>query len=101
MAEAVRQSILVTDPTIGEQIKWNSPSFYYTGEMPPFDPKEYRRDIVVMNLHRGYLLLVFPTGAAIAPNSLLEESYADRRRLVAIRNLAGAQAKANGLQQIL
>jgi hypothetical protein len=45
--EALRQVILKTDKEIGEQVKWNSPSYYYTGAMKPFDPKEYKRDIVV------------------------------------------------------
>jgi hypothetical protein len=101
VVEAVRQTILATDPAICEQIKWNSPSFYYSGAMPPSDPREYRRDIVVMNLHRGYLLLVFPSGAALPPHPLLEGNYADGRRLVTIRDLADAQAKADALQQVL
>lgn len=41
--EYIRQFILSTDPEISERIKWNNPSFYYTGEMKPFDPKEYKR----------------------------------------------------------
>ncbi|UOQ53538.1 hypothetical protein [Hymenobacter cellulosivorans] len=55
----------VAYPAVAEQIKWNSPSFYYTGLIAPFDPKEYRRDIVVVNLHRGHALLVFATDATI------------------------------------
>ena len=65
LLEAVRQSILSSDEEVGEQIKWNSPSFYYNGEMKPFNPKEYKRDIVVVNLHRGHPLMVFPTGAKV------------------------------------
>jgi len=52
VVHALRQVIATADEEIGEQIKWNSPSFYYTGEMKPFDPKEYKRDIVVFNLHK-------------------------------------------------
>jgi uncharacterized protein YdhG (YjbR/CyaY superfamily) len=37
--EAIRQVILKSDKEVGEHIKWNNPSFYYTGEMKPFDPK--------------------------------------------------------------
>ncbi|HEY6436116.1 MAG TPA: hypothetical protein VIY47_05975, partial [Ignavibacteriaceae bacterium] len=37
--ETIRQIILSSDKEIGEHIKWNNPSFYYTGEMKPFDPK--------------------------------------------------------------
>lgn len=39
----IRKIILGTDKQIGEQIKWNAPSFFYTGEMQPFDPKEYKK----------------------------------------------------------
>ena len=46
---ALRQTISAADPVIAEHIKWNSPAFYYAGEMAPFDPKEYKRDIVVFH----------------------------------------------------
>jgi len=48
--ETLRQIILSTDKEIGEQIQWNSPAFFYKGEMKPFDPKEYKRHVVVFNL---------------------------------------------------
>jgi len=71
--EAVRQTILSADKEIAEHVKWNSPAFYYSGNMKAFDPKEYKRDIVVMNLHRGNILLVFPTGAKIKDTTGLPE----------------------------
>src|SRR5690606_38031420 len=40
LAQAIREAILETDTEVGEHIKWNSPAFYYTGDMKPFDPKE-------------------------------------------------------------
>jgi len=102
VVEALRTTILGADPAVGEQIKWNSPSFYYTGPMAPFDPKEYRRDIVVLNLHRSHPLLVFPTGARVPdPAGLLEGKYADGRRLVPVRDLADAQAKAAALTAVV
>ena len=36
VVEALRQIILKTDPKIGEEVKWNAPSFFYTAEMEPF-----------------------------------------------------------------
>jgi hypothetical protein len=70
----IRQIILSTDKEIGERIKWNNPGFYYTGEMKPFDPKEYKREIIVMNLFKGRIMLVFPSGAKINDTSgLLQE----------------------------
>ena len=50
IVQTLRKIILSTDKEIGERIKWNNPSFYFTGEMKPFDPKEYKREIIVINL---------------------------------------------------
>ncbi|MHC1774174.1 MAG: DUF1801 domain-containing protein [Lentimicrobium sp.] len=83
VVEALRKIILSADQEIAEQIKWNSPAFYYTGHMKPFDPKEYKRDIVVFNLHKkDTVLLVFPTGARISDTSgLLEGNFTDGRKV--------------------
>ena len=97
--EAIRALILSTDESIGEQVKWNSPSFYYTGEMKPFDPKEYKRDIVVINFHRGNILLVFPTGAKLSSDyNVLEGNYPDGRKIAKIIDTDDLASKANGLQ---
>ena len=102
IVEAVRQMILATDKTIGEQIKWNSPSFYYTGEMKPFDPKEYKRDIVVMNLRKGVILLVFPTGAKVNDTTgILEGTYTDGRRMVTIKDMDDAKQKEKNLKKVI
>ncbi|MFD2146556.1 DUF1801 domain-containing protein [Mucilaginibacter antarcticus] len=98
----LRQIILSIDPMIGEQIKWNSPSFFYTGEMAPFDPKEYKRDIVVLNLHRGNVLMVFPTGAKITDTTgLLEGNYTDGRRMVKIADMNDVESKKDGLKAVI
>jgi len=49
---ALRQIILQADPAIGEEIKWNAPTFFYTGALPPSDPKEYKRVLVVSNVFK-------------------------------------------------
>ena len=69
IVEVLRQTILDTDKEIGERIKWNNPSFYYTGEMQPFDPKEYKREIIVFNLFKNRIMLVFPSGAKVNDTS--------------------------------
>lgn len=98
----LRQVVLSADAQISEQIKWNSPSFYYHGEMKPFDPKTYKRDIVVFNIRKERILLVFPTGAAIKNNGdLLEGNYSDGRRTLNIKSLEDAQAKTMTLQQVI
>jgi hypothetical protein len=63
VVEALRRIILSTDREIGEEVKWNAPTFY-TGEMKPFNPKEYKRHLVVFNLYRkDCIRLVFPSGS--------------------------------------
>ena len=102
VVETLRQIILSTDPEIGERIKWNNPSFYYTGEMVEFDPKEYKRDMIVMNLHKGRIMLVFPSGAKVNDQSeLLEGDYKDGRRIAIFKDLGDVQAKQGALQKII
>src|SRR3954466_12546832 len=93
IVEVIRKIILKTDKSIGERIRWNNPSFYYTGEMKPFDPKEYKRDIIVFNLHKNRLMLVFPTGAKLKDKSgLLTGDFKDGRRIVILKDLADVKA---------
>ena len=101
-AETLRQIILSTDKEVGERIKWNNPSFYYTGEMKPFDPKEYKREIVVMNLYKGRIMLVFPSGAKVKDTSgLLTGDYKDGRRLIIFNGLEDVMSKAKKLKKII
>ncbi|MBF4516187.1 DUF1801 domain-containing protein [Flavobacterium sp. ANB] len=98
----LRQLILDTDKEIGEQVKWNSPSFYFTGEMKAFNPKEYKRDILVINIHRGSILLVFPTGSTITDIDILKAvNYPDGRKIIKIANLEEAKIKQKALQAII
>ena len=100
--ETIRQIILKTDKEIGERIKWNNPSFYYTGEMKPFDPKEYKREIIVMNLHKGRIMLIFPSGAKVNDSSgLLEGDYKDGRRLMNFKDINDVKVKENALQNVI
>ena len=100
--EAVRKIILSTDASVGERIKWNNPSFYYTGEMKPFDPKEYKREIVVFNLFKKKIMLIFPSGAKVKNTSgLLTGDYKDGRRIVVLKDMADVKAKEKDLQKII
>jgi len=100
--QTIREIILSTDPEIGQQIKWNSPSFYYTGSMKPFDPKEYKRDIVVLNLHKGRIMLVFPTGARVNDSSgFLEGTYTDGRRTAVFKDLDDVRSKEKLLRNVI
>jgi hypothetical protein len=100
--ETLRQIILSTDSNIAGQIKWNNPSFYYAGEMAPFDLKEYKRDIAVMNLHNNRIMLVFPSGAKVNDCSgLLVGDYKDGRRLAIFKDLEDVKAKTIALQSVI
>ncbi|MCD0490521.1 DUF1801 domain-containing protein [Pedobacter sp. MC2016-14] len=100
--EAIRQIILNTDAEIGERIKWNNPSFYYTGAMAPSDPKEYQREIAVFNLFKNRIMLVFTSGAKVEDKSgLLEGEYKDGRRIVTFKDMKDVQTKAANLQSII
>ncbi len=100
--ETLRQIILSTDKEIGEEIKWNAPTFFYTGDMKPFNPKEYKRYIIVTNFHKGRILLVFPSGAKVNDTTgFLEGDYKDGRRVVYFKDLEDVKSKENALRQVI
>src|SRR5260221_2161427 len=100
--ETLRKIILNTDKEISERIKWNNPSFYYSGEMKPFDHKEYKREIIVFNLHKNRLMLVFPGGVKVNDNSgLLTGDYTDGRRIVVFKDIEEVLVKKTALQHVI
>jgi len=102
VAEYLRQVILSINTEIAEHIKWNSPAFYFTGNMKPFDPREYKRDILVMNLRNDKILCVLPTGMKIAKNTeILEGNYTDGRRVINFKNLNDIKAKEHKLKSAI
>jgi hypothetical protein len=102
IVQYLRELILNTDREINERIKWNNPSFYYTGEMKASDPKEYKRDIIVFNLFKGRIMLVFPTGAEVKdPAGLLQGDYKDGRRITTFKDMDDVKSKKKALQQVI
>jgi uncharacterized protein YdhG (YjbR/CyaY superfamily) len=102
VVETIRQLILSTDTEIGERIKWNNPSFYYTGDMKPFDPKEYKREIAVFNLYKGKIMLVFPSGSKVNDTTgLLEGDYADGRKIAVFKDAEDVESKKTALQYVI
>lgn len=102
--QSLRAIILSIDAIISEQIKWNSPAFYYNGAIADFDAKEYKRDIVVLNLRKSnHILLIFPTGETINNLSglLLEGNYPDGRRMVTITSMEDLLVKKDNLQKVI
>ena len=100
---ALRETILSTDAEIGEEIKWNAPTFFYAGEMKPSDPKKYKRYLIVFNLYqKDCIRLVFPSGAKINDTSgFLQGDYADGRRLAFFHNLDEVRTQTKPLQQAI
>ena len=103
VVEALRQIILKADSAIGEEVKWNAPAFFYTGEMEPFNPKEYRRHLVVFNLFKkDCIRLVFWNGGKVNDTSgFLEGDYADGRRLAMFYGMEDVKSKQAILRKIV
>ena len=103
VVEALRQIILKAHSDVGEEIKWNAPSFFFTGEMEPSDPKLYNRYLVVFNLFRkDCIRLVFWGGAKVNdPTGLLEGDYPDGRRLAMFYGMDDVKSKRNALRNVV
>ena len=103
VVEALRRIILKTDREIGEEIKWNAPAFFFTGVMEAFDPKEYKRYLVIFNLYRkDQIRLVFWKGARVNDKTgFLEGTYADGRRLASFGSMKDVTARKTILQKVL
>jgi hypothetical protein len=103
LAAALRRTILAADRSIGEEIKWNAPAFFYTGELPAFDAKEYRRHLVVFNFYRkDCIRLVFWHGDRAGDRSgLLEGDYPDGRRLAHFASASELRAAKKALTSAL
>jgi hypothetical protein len=70
--------------------------------MKPFDPKEYKQDILVMNLRKDKIMCVLPTSATLTKNTkILEGEYTDGRRLITFKDLGDIKAKENDLKNVI
>jgi hypothetical protein len=103
LAQSLRRAILAADKSIGEEIKWNAPAFFYTGALAPFDPKEYKRHLVVFNFFRkDCIRLVFWRGDVAQDESgLLEGDYPDGRRLAHFSSVKELTARKKALAAVL
>ena len=99
----LREIILSTNPEIGEEIKWNAPAFFYKGELPQSDPKQYKRHVVVFNLFKqDCIRVVFPSGARVKDESgFLEGDYPAGRRLAFFRDMREVKSRKAILQRIV
>jgi hypothetical protein len=103
VTESLRRIILAADKSIGEDIYWNAPSFFYTGKMKPFKPKEYKRFIVVFNfLKKDCIRLIFLRGAMVNDKTgLLQGDYTDGRRLAFFHDIKEVKAGEKALQSVV
>jgi hypothetical protein len=103
VAAGLRGIILKTSPDIGEEIKWNAPAFFYTGKMQAFDPKEYKRYLIVFNFFKkDCLRLVFWGGDKAKDKSgFLQGDYPDGRRLALLHGMDEVKARKKDLQNAL
>ena len=98
----LRKTILETDSQIAEQIEWNALAYYYTGEMKPFNPKEYKRDIIVFNLKKKEYMHSYSTGASINDTTgLLEGDFPDGRKVVKFSILSEVENREKDLQKVI
>lgn len=103
MAEELRQIILNTDPSIGEEILWRSPSFFYTGKMMPFKTREYKRTIVSINLvKKNRITLIFLKGGNVKdPSGLLEGTNSDGRRFAFFNKSSNVYSSKRDLERVV
>jgi hypothetical protein len=100
---SLRKIILAANPEIGEEIKWNAPTYFYTGEMEQSDPKLYQRYLIVFNLFKkDCIRLVFWGGGKVKDKSgFLQGDYADGRRLAFFHSLNDVNANKKHLLHAL
>lgn len=102
IVETIVQIIVNSDSDFGERIKSNNPHFYYIGDMKPFNPKEYKREIAVFNLFKGRIMLVFPSGAKVNDTTgLLKGDYKDGRGLAIFKDIEDVLSKEKALQSVI
>jgi hypothetical protein len=71
--------------------------------MTPFSPKEFRRHVVVFNLHKeDCIRLVFPSGARVKEKSgFLQGDYPDGRRLSVFHDMGEVESRKSTLQRVI
>lgn len=106
VVESLRTLIRAVSPTIGEAIKWNSPSFYTTDHFATINigrrTKARPTDHVLVILHRGAKAKPAGTAELVVddPANLLEPLGTDRYA-VAFHSAVEVKAKGKPFQNII
>jgi TATA-box binding protein (TBP) (component of TFIID and TFIIIB) len=71
--------------------------------MKPFNPKEYKSDLLVLHLNKpNEILLVFPTGNKIEVSEILaDENLKDGRKLLRLKSMDDFQTKNIAIKNIV
>lgn len=77
--------------------------FFYTGEMKPFNIKEYKRYRVLFNLFKkDCILLEFTGGAEVNdPLVLLKGDYTDGRSLAMFYSMDDVESKEKAIKKVI
>jgi hypothetical protein len=99
----LRRIILNTDKAIGEEMRWRAPSFFYTGKMPPFKTREYKRTIVSFSLvKKNRIALIFLKGKNARDESgLLIGVNSDGRRFAFFYKPTDVESGKKDLQRVV
>lgn len=98
--EALRTLILKTDPTIGENIKWNGPNFYHQG-IDKITLRIHPPPQLQLILHRGAKVLVQPNGKLIEDNSGMLVWKGNDRAVITFKDMKEIKAKEIQLKEII
>jgi hypothetical protein len=98
--EELRKVIKASHTDIEEDIAWNTPTYYYTGLMQDFAPKEYKNYIVGFVMNRtDCVRLVFLFGKRLDnADGLLEGTFKDERKLAVFNSMQDVKNKKQALQ---
>src|SRR5215471_949207 len=86
----MRDIILGADPRLGECIKWQAPTFTYSGNLASFFPKS-----------KQHASLMFHTGAQIPGDHRLLTGGGDTSRVMKIGSIAEANAAKRDIERIV
>jgi hypothetical protein len=90
LVQAVRDVVLGADDRVTEAIKWQAPTFIYSGNIASFYPKA-----------KQHVSLMFHTGASLPDPDGLLEGEGDTSRVAKFSSLDDLDAKADALRGLV
>lgn len=96
---ALRQIVRAADPRIGEEVKWNAPSFFTAEHFATFNLRA--KDRVQLVLHRGAKPREAAERLAVADPAGLLSWKSNDRAVAEFRDLADVEARRDALTAIV